>query len=86
MVGIRPGEKLHEQMIGEEDASYTYEYSDYFKILPSINNWNKDPKRIGDGVQVKKGFTYNSNNNSEWMDVTTLRNWIDKNYKKIGKI
>ena len=37
IVGVRPGEKLHEQMIGIEDAPYTYEYSDHFKILPAIN-------------------------------------------------
>jgi UDP-N-acetylglucosamine 4,6-dehydratase len=46
IVGIRPGEKLHEQMIGEEDASYTYEFKDYFKVLPAINNWSCDPERI----------------------------------------
>ena len=46
-VGIRPGEKLHEQMIGLEDAQYTYEYPKYFKILPNINSWHIDPKRIG---------------------------------------
>jgi len=49
-VGIRPGEKLHEQMIGIEDALYTYEYPEHFKILPSINGWAKDEARINDGV------------------------------------
>ena len=44
IVGIRPGEKIHEQMIGEEDAPHTYEYSNYFKILPAINGWNNDKK------------------------------------------
>ena len=39
IVGIRPGEKIHEQMIGTEDAPFTYEYDEYYKILPSINNW-----------------------------------------------
>ena len=38
IIGIRPGEKLHEQMIGVEDAPHTYEYDDYFKIIPAINN------------------------------------------------
>ena len=42
IVGIRPGEKLHEQMIGIEDAPYTFEYSGHYKILPSIHEWNKD--------------------------------------------
>ena len=52
IVGIRPGEKLHEQMISSEDSNYTYEYPNYFKILPNINNWSQDTKRIKDGIQV----------------------------------
>ena len=85
-VGIRPGEKLHEQMIGQEDALYTYEYSDYFKILPSINNWSKDPMRIGNGEQVDANFVYSSNNNGEWMTISKLKDWIDINQNNIGKI
>ena len=46
IIGIRPGEKIHEQMIGEEDSPYTYEYDDYFKILPSINNWHLCRKEL----------------------------------------
>ena len=67
IVGIRPGKKIHEQMIGEEDAPHTYEYPEYYKILPMINNWSSDPNRIKDGVKVPEGFVYNSSNNSEWM-------------------
>ena len=85
-VGIRPGEKLHEQMIGQEDALYTYDYSTYFKILPSIHNWSKDPERIGTGVKVDEDFVYSSDNNNEWMDVNTLKSWIKSNNKNIGKI
>ena len=85
-VGIRPGEKLHEQMIGSEDALYTYEYSTYFKILPSIHNWSKDPERIGTGVKVDEDFVYSSDNNNQWMDVNTLKSWIKSNNKNIGKI
>ena len=85
-VGIRPGEKLHEQMIGPEDALYTYEYDDYYKILPSINNWSKDPARIGVGVKVDPEFIYCSNNNKEWMDISELKDWINKNKNKIGNI
>ncbi len=85
-VGIRPGEKLHEQMISLEDAFYTYEYLDYFKILPSINNWCDDSERIGDGVKVKPDFTYSSNNNKEWMKISELQEWIKKNKNKIGII
>jgi len=85
-VGIRPGEKLHEQMIGPEDAYYTYEYSDFFKILPSINNWANDPERIGSGTKVASDFMYSSDNNTEWMEISELQDWIEKNYNKIGSI
>ena len=85
-VGIRPGEKLHEQMIGTEDVLYTYEYDDYFKILPSINNWSADPVRIGSGKKVDPEFIYCSDNNKEWMTIETLQKWIEKNYNKIGNI
>ena len=50
--GIRPGEKLHEQMIGEQDAPYAYEYSDYYKIVPNIFDWANDPERIKDGKNI----------------------------------
>ena len=86
IIGIRPGEKLHEQMIGFEDAPYTYEYKDHFKILPSINEWNKDPERIGDGIKVDSNFTYCSDSNTEWMDISTLQDWIKGNLRHIGKI
>ena len=85
-VGIRPGEKLHEQMIGQEDALYTYEYPDHFKILPSINNWSQDPERIGKGVKVKPDFLYCSDNNKEWMKISELKDWIGNNRNKIGKL
>jgi len=85
-VGIRPGEKLHEQMIGIEDALYTYEYSDYFKILPSINDWAKDKDRIGDGTRVPEDFMYTSDNNEEWMKISELQDWIETNKNKIGNI
>ena len=85
-IGIRPGEKLHEQMIGPEDALYTYEYDSYFKILPSINNWSSDPARIGNGVKVDPEFIYCSDNNKEWMEIAELQEWIEKNKSKIGNI
>jgi UDP-N-acetylglucosamine 4,6-dehydratase (inverting) len=86
IIGIRPGEKLHEQMISFEDAPHTYEYPEYYKILPALHNWDKDPLRIGDGKLVKHDFTYSSDNNKEWMNETQLKQWIDKNVNKIGKI
>ena len=82
-IGIRPGEKLHEQMIGLEDAEYTYEYSDYYKILPAINKWSDDIKRIGDGKKVKADFSYCSNTNSQWMSVEEVQHWIASNFKEV---
>lgn len=85
-VGIRPGEKLHEQMIGFEDAAHTYEYEGHFKILPAIHNWSKDSARINGGRKVPDDFTYCSDTNSEWMEVDALREWIEKNKEKVGRI
>ena len=86
IVGIRPGEKLHEQMIGIEDAPYTYEYEEYFKILPAINNWFQDPKRVCKGTLVAPDFTYSSENNKEWMSPDDLNVWIKANQSIIGAI
>ncbi len=86
IVGIRPGEKLHEQMIGIEDAPHTYEYDNYFKVLPAIHNWSNDPERINGGCRVTENFIYSSDNNKEWMSVEILQAWIAKNVEKIGKI
>ncbi len=86
IVGIRPGEKLHEQMIGAEDAHYTFEYPAHFKILPAIHSWHEDYKRIKDGNKVPEGFTYASDTNAEWMSVEELQSWIVQNRDKIGHL
>jgi len=85
IIGIRPGEKLHEQMVGPEDAYYTYEYDDYYKILPAIHKWDNDENRIKNGTKVREDFFYTSDNNSEWMHKDTLKKWIEKNISNIGK-
>lgn len=85
-VGIRPGEKLHEQMIGPEDAAHTYEYPEHYKVLPAIHNWDQDPARIGSGTLVASNFTYCSDNNIGWMSSRNLQAWIEKNRGHIGKI
>lgn len=86
IVGIRPGEKLHEQMISPEDSYYTYEYPEHYKILPVINGWGECASRIKDGKKVEEGFMYSSDNNAEWMSDDDLRAWIDANWQKIGSI
>jgi len=86
LVGIRPGEKLHEQMIGSEDSHYTYEYDEYYKILPAIHNWSLELARIKDGVKVAEGFNYSSSDNPQWMSAEDLQDWLSKNLNKIGKV
>lgn len=85
-IGIRPGEKLHEQMIGSEDSFYTYEYPEHYKILPAIHKWSEDAARIGSGKKVPEGFVYASDNNSDWMGPKELCSWIEHNQAKIGAI
>ena len=86
IVGIRPGEKLHEQMIGIEDAPFTYEYDEHFKILPAINNWADDPVRIKQGRKVTEDFVYTSDLNPDWMGEPALAEWISAHREKIGAI
>ena len=85
IVGIRPGEKLHEQMISLEDSWHTYEYDGYYKIMPEINRWGNE-SRIKGGRKVQNGFVYASDSNTEWMSVETLRAWIERNHELVGKI
>lgn len=83
IIGIRPGEKIHEQMIGLEDAAHTYEYEDHYKILPAIHNWSSDPSRINGGRKVDERFMYTSDNNPKWKPVEELQAWIEANRSKI---
>jgi len=76
MIGIRPGEKLHEQMIGLEDAYYTYEYQDYYKILPAIHFWGGEKIIIEEGVKVPENFTYCSDTNPDWMSIEQLQAYL----------
>lgn len=84
IIGIRPGEKLHEQMIAAEDSAFTYEYDEYFKVLPAIHNWGFSKERIKLGRRVADGFSYSSENNPQWMGVEDMRQWLDINRSRIG--
>ena len=86
ITGIRPGEKLHEQMISRDDSFFAYEYSKYYKILPNIHEWGKDNLRIKKGKKVPEGFVYSSDNNQEWMTKSDLQKWINANNNFISKI
>lgn len=83
IIGIRPGEKIHEQMIGFEDTPYTFSYPDHFKILPMIHNWSNDLKRIKNGIRVPENFTYTSDTNKDWMPTEELKSWI-QSYLRIN--
>ncbi|OCS89627.1 UDP-N-acetylglucosamine 4,6-dehydratase (inverting) [Caryophanon latum] len=76
IVGIRPGEKLHEAMIMEDDARHTLEYDTYYVISPELSWWNP-----ADGVQgntLPEGFAYTSDNNTEWLTIEELKQLVEE--------
>lgn len=79
VVGIRPGEKIHEEMITASDSFYTYDLGKYYTILPSVTNFNLDEFISNFKAQkVPEGFEYNSGDNTEWETVDSLRELIVK--------
>lgn len=77
IVGIRPGEKIHEEMITASDSFYTYDLGKYYTILPSVPNFKlNDYLSHFKAKKVEEGFNYNSGSNDEWETVDTLRNLI----------
>lgn len=77
IVGIRPGEKVHEEMITSSDSFNTYDLGDYYVILPTEPNWNIDEYVSQfNAKKVPEGFNYNSSNNKEWETVESLRSLI----------
>lgn len=83
IVGIRPGEKLHEEMITDTDALHTIDIGRYYAILPSVSvaNSREDYERHHRGVSVPVGFKYNSGTNSEWETVKSLQEKIQTHVK-----
>ena len=83
IVGIRPGEKLHEEMITQSDALNTIEYEDYYVILPSIRIWSKEKfinkSNSRKGRPCEEGFSYNSNTNQHFLSVNELKKLIEEN-------
>ena len=77
VIGIRPGEKIHEEMITASDSFYTYDLGKYFAILPSTPRWRmEDFIAHFNAKKVPCGFKYNSGENSEWVGVDELRTLI----------
>lgn len=87
VIGIRPGEKLHEEMITKSDSFFTYDMGKYYAILPSIPSWDLT-KFIEDlkAVLVPSGFSYNSGENTEWVNVEEIRELIVKHVKSDFKV
>jgi UDP-N-acetylglucosamine 4,6-dehydratase (inverting) len=74
VVGIRPGEKVHEEMITPSDSFYTYDLGKYYAILPATHQWNLNNFiETFSAVKVPQGFSYNSGKNEEWETVDSLR-------------
>ncbi len=76
-IGVRPGEKMHEAMISTDDALYTYEYDDHYRIMPAFNSWDNSSDYIGKGEKVDEGFSYTSLNNPWKMTRDDLRKIIN---------
>ncbi|MDH5828672.1 UDP-N-acetylglucosamine 4,6-dehydratase (inverting) [Sphingobacterium faecium] len=77
VIGIRPGEKIHEEMITPSDSFYTYDLGKYYTILPSVPSWNLQDFLVAfNGKKVEEGFSYTSGANTEWETIESLRNLI----------
>ena len=77
IIGIRPGEKIHEVMISSDDAINTLEFETYFVIQPSHPWWdNLEYIKINGGKPVGEGFTYSSGNNTQWLNIEDLKKMI----------
>lgn len=84
IIGIRPGEKIHEEMITPSDSFYTYDLGYYYTILPTTHRWSlEDYKSHFDASLVEEGFSYNSGTNTEWETVDSLKELIKKHVIQI---
>jgi len=86
ITGIRPGEKLHEEMISRYDSLYCYEFSNYFKIYNQVLDMERIEKKIINGKKVKEGFSYSSETNSSWLDKNFFKNWLKKFLQNVQNI
>lgn len=76
IVGIRPGEKLHEVMITEDDSRHTLEFDEYYVVEPEFHSWSNERHMNNGGKAVKEGFLYASNLNDKWLTIEELRSLI----------
>ena len=87
LVGIRPGEKIHEEMITPSDSYNTYDLGKYYTILPTVTPWDLEEfKNAHNAKQVPEGFSYNSGDNDEWETLESLRELIVHHVDKTFKV
>ena len=87
VVGIRPGEKIHEEMITPSDSYNTYDLGKYYTILPTVTPWDLEEfKSAHNAKQVPEGFSYNSGDNEEWETIDSLRDLISKHVDPTFKV
>lgn len=76
VIGIRPGEKLHEAMIMEDDARHTIEFDSYYVIQPELSWWSQE--QLNGGKLLPDGFAYTSDNNTEWLTIEKLKDLVEE--------
>jgi UDP-N-acetylglucosamine 4,6-dehydratase len=80
VIGIRPGEKIHEEMITSSDSFSTYDLGKYYAILPQVTKWDlNEYVSVHNAKKVENGFQYNSGENEEWLSVDEIRELIKEN-------
>ena len=77
VIGIRPGEKIHEVMISEDDARHTLELPDRYVIEPEFAFWSNEHFRSAQALPLPEDFSYSSNTNAEWLDVDGLHSLLN---------
>lgn len=87
IIGIRPGEKIHEEMITSSDSYNTYDLGKYYTIIPTVPNWDLEAfKQEFNAKKVEQGFSYNSGNNTDWVNTKELREFIVEHVDSTFKI
>lgn len=87
VIGIRPGEKIHEEMITSSDSFFTYDLGKYYAILPQTTSWDMQAFiQEFNAKKVPEGFSYNSNNNEEWESIDSIRELIKEHVDPTFKL
>ena len=76
IIGIRPGEKLHEMMISADDARLTRAFDDHYVIQPQFGWWAERARSVRGGGDVREDFVYSSELNDDWLSVEQIRELV----------